>query len=596
MTNKKYTFSNGKNEILRLCRDKAYGDALSRALSEAKYAREHFADSADRLSGWAHNFTCPVCASQLIFDSDTEYRSGNVFTCPVCGQSASSRDHDEAWVYYYRSKYGYLAHSSAVSALMGDTDALDFLIRYVDFYAENYSAFPIHGEHAGKGKVMGQSLDEAVWAIDVLSALFACGDLIPCEKRAYWRDKLFLPIAELIIPQAKSIHNIPTWLMCAVGAIGVYFDDDALLDHALNSEFGLRNQIAKGFTRDGIWYEASMTYHYYTASALSGFFSFYASVCPEDKIFDDYARIYTAPLALSYDGRSIPALNDGWYPNAIPMSLIAARITGDERLLAINRALIAENPEWLDAKALLFATCESNAVLMADTRLAALKQPFHAILKAGVISTSHMHRDYLSTRISPFSDDLGTPGYGHILTKEWYRFHPAHNAIGVDLAQPTGVVETYIKENDDGVTAGVACGAWADLELAERTLSVKGDLLADLTELRAPSEHTYDWIFHSKGEAEYSCEAECEIDSLGEINGYKYLTDIKKMKAGGSFRAAFTLNGGSKLTLTVPNADGIEIYTAKSPDNPAKNMRNTVILRRRAKDARFLAVFEKEGK
>ena len=72
--------------------------------------------------------------------------------------------------------------------------------------------------------------------------------------------------------------------------------------------------------------------------------------------------------------------------------------------------------------------------------------------------------------------------------------------------------------------------------------------------------------------------------------------------AKNSVKAKATLIGislveeGNKLTLTVPNADGIEIYTAKSPDNPANNMRNTVILRRRAKDARFLVVFEKEGK
>ena len=595
MVRKNYTFSNSSKGIAKLSRENAaYASALDLCFEAAKYAREHFADSADRLSGWAHNFTCTACASQMVFDSDTEYREGNVFTCPVCGERASSRDHDEAWVYYYRSKYATLAYSVAISAIMGDAVALDFLIRYVDFYADNYESFPVHGKHAGHGKIMEQALDEAVWAIDVLSALNACGDLIPCEKRTYWRDRLFLPLTELIIPQAKSIHNIPTWLMCAVGAIGIYFGDKELLTYALDSEFGLRNQMSKGFTKDGIWYEGSMTYHYYTASALSGFFSFYASVCPEDKIFDDYARIYTAPLALSHDGRSISALNDGWYPNVIPMSLIAARVTGDERLLAINRTLISENPDSLDAKVLLFAIHEPGAVLMADTRLAVVNHPFHAILKAGVLSTSHMHRDYLSTRISPFSDDLGTPGYGHVLTKEWYRFHPAHNAIGIDLAQPTGVAQTYMRETEDGVTAGVMSGEWADLELAERTLTVNGNRIEDLTELCAPTEHIYDWVFHSKGEAEYSCDINCEIASLGEINGYKYLTNIKKMQADGSFTAAFTLDGVGVLTLTVPNAEGIEIYTAKSPDNPANNMRNTVVLRRKAKDARFLAVFERK--
>ena len=66
----------------------------------------------------------------MVFDSDVEYREGNVFTCSVCGEHASSTDHDEAWVYYYRSKYGNLAYSLAVSALMGDAASLDFLIKF----------------------------------------------------------------------------------------------------------------------------------------------------------------------------------------------------------------------------------------------------------------------------------------------------------------------------------------------------------------------------------------------------------------------------------------------------------------------------------
>ena len=592
-----YTFSNGKCAIMKLCESSdAYRAALDKSREKAKWARENFADNAEWISGWAHNFGCPRCSAMMTADLSMPYNAPNVFTCPVCGEHASSKDHDEAWVYFYRSRYGALTYASAVSAIMGDTEALDFLIRYLDFYADNYEKFEVHGKHAGKGKIMEQALDEAVWTIDVLSSLNACGSLIPEEKRIYWRDKLFLPITELIMPQADRIHNIPTWLMCATGAIGIYFGIDELLDHALNSTFGLRRQIEQGFTADGIWYEGSMTYHYYTASALSGFFSFYAALCPDDPIFESYARIYTAPLTLSYDGRHLSALNDGWYPNSIPMSLIASRITGDGALISANRELIDEAPyEMIDEKTLLFGLVESDFVLMAATRLAVIKKPLHVILKAGVIANSHMHRDCLSTRIAPFSEDLGTPGYGHVLTKEWYRFGAAHNAVCVDLAQPTHTVETYMTERNGAAVAGVAGGAWADLELAERSVSVSGDEVIDLTELKAPTEHTYDWIFHSRGTATYSCDAECEVESLGEGEGYQYITDIRKMRADGGFEATFTLADGQTLALTVPETDGLEVYVAKSPDNPANNMRSTVILRRRAKEARFRAVFGKKN-
>ena len=74
----------------------------------------------------------------------------------------------------------------------------------------------------------------------------------------------------------------------------------------------------------------------------------------------------------------------------------------------------------------------------------------------------------------------------------------------------------------------------------------------------------------------------------------RLIEDIKKMKTDGSFKASFTIESGETLTLTVPVTEGIEVYTAKSPDNPADKKRNTVILRRTATDAEFTVHFSKK--
>ena len=261
MVKSNYTFSNDVKTIKRLVKKAPeYANALERAREMAKFARETFADRVEWISGWGHNFCCPDCASQMIMDIKMPYNPPNVFTCPNCGKQASGIDYDEAWVYYYRSRYSGFLRECAVCALFGDKESLDFIIRYVDFYADNYDKFEVHGKHAGKGKVMEQALDEAVWTISVLTSLNTLGDLISEEKKAYWFEKLYRPMADLLIPQSNNIHNIPTWLKACIGVIGMYFKNDELLDHALNSEFGIRNQIAKGFTKDGIWYEGSMTY------------------------------------------------------------------------------------------------------------------------------------------------------------------------------------------------------------------------------------------------------------------------------------------------------------------------------------------------
>ena len=120
-------------------------------------AAAHFDDRVERLSGWAHNFVCTDCASQLDFDPDMNYNPPhNVYTCPHCGKTAASTDHDEAWVYIYRQRYADYMEALAAAALDENPDAIPFMERYLDFYADHYAEFPVHGRWAGKGKIMGQ--------------------------------------------------------------------------------------------------------------------------------------------------------------------------------------------------------------------------------------------------------------------------------------------------------------------------------------------------------------------------------------------------------------------------------------------------------
>ena len=83
---------------------------------------------------------------------------------------------DRAWVYYYRITYAEKLEAAAVCALLGDHDALDFLTRYFDFYADNYALFPV-------------------------------------EKLQTWKEKLFRPMAEVI---ANPNITAPSTIMCSI--------------------------------------------------------------------------------------------------------------------------------------------------------------------------------------------------------------------------------------------------------------------------------------------------------------------------------------------------------------------------------------------
>ena len=161
-----YTYCNTFEEILAGATRR--GGILAQMRREAHMAMSDFADLPEWRSGWGHDFVCPKCASQLHFDiHGTPYGDHSEYRCPSCGETVCGIGYDDAWVYYYRYEYAKMAEGVAVCAAGGDEAALAFLIRYVDFYADNYEGFPYHtkrtpGGCAGMGKIMAQSLCEAV--------------------------------------------------------------------------------------------------------------------------------------------------------------------------------------------------------------------------------------------------------------------------------------------------------------------------------------------------------------------------------------------------------------------------------------------------
>ena len=594
MVRKSYTYSNNGAEIARLLKKKPqYQKVVELAKKTTEYARNHFADDSSRMSGWGHDFVCPKCASQMIMDLDMPYNPPHVFTCPNCGATASSDKHDMAWVYYYRAEYAVFAESAALCAVLGDQEALAYLIRYIDFYADRYHEFPEHGWNVGIAKVMEQNLDEAVWAIALLRSLAACRNLISAEKKDYWYKKLFRPIADLLTPQIKRIHNIDTWMMCALGMISLYFNDHELFDHAVYSTYGLSNQITQGYMEDGIWYEGSLHYHYYTSEGLTYFFTMLAERYPEDPLLDMFIKMYAAPLELSHDQYTLQSVNDGWYPRTIAtyarQILMAARVFSDDVITGQVQRIWKKEPEALMIPlALLFEPVEDDVVMMEATKLAVLKKPFHMILKSSVLCLSHRHRDNLSVVLAPFSDDLGTPGYAHVLVPGWYRQAPSHNTICVDGAHPYEMVESRVEKVEDGIRA--VC-QWPGLTISQRTLTVEDASVRDVTVLESEDEHVYDWFFHSMGTAQYSWNG--EAGTLEGQEGYEYLEEIQKMNGTDTFIASFTLESGEKLTITIPVAAGMEVFTGLSPSNPADIKRNVIILRQHGKKARFEVKYER---
>ena len=564
-----------------------YAPLAEQAARESRLLCDTFRDRPEWVSGWAHRFACPDCAAHLTFDFAMDFNPPNVFVCPNCGKAVSGQAFDEAWVYYYRSQAAGMLESAAVCALLGDGDALSFLARYFDFYAAHYDGFAIHGE--GNGKVMPQVLDEAVWCINILRGFYPCRDLFTNEQKRRWYNRLFLPLAALVnAPEIQtSIHNHVLWHKAAVGAIAICFGDDALLSEVLDGHLGIREQAQRGFTADGLWHEGSPLYHYYALEALTGFCQFFAVKHPDDPLIALLERAHLAALKLSHDGWWIPSINDGWYP--LPLSRFAgqfhraAAASGSAALWAQTERIFSRCPETLNAPAALLLDAAPPAMeLWQATKMAIFRQPIHAILKSGVLVRSHKHRDNLSVILPPFSNDLGTPGYGHALYRGWYQLAASHNTIAVDGAQPPFVIPTQVQSCENGAFAVVQEG-WEGVLSARRTLTMEDGCLHDRTEIVCDGEHVIDWFFHAEGAPAFSCEPGGEA-ALGDYPGYEYFREVRRI-ACSALIVSFELTG-RKLTLKA-DTEGMEVFAARSPGNPADSLRTSLILRIRGAKAVF---------
>ncbi len=564
-----------------------YTAILEKARSESRTLCQTFRDQADWISGWGHQFACPNCAAHLVFDENLPYAPPNTFRCPNCGSTVQGQQYDEAWVYYYRIHLSGMMESAAICAILGDEEARAFMERYFDFYAESYAGFAIHGQ--GAGKIMPQILDEAVWCVQVLRALYPCRTLFAPEKRRQWYEKLFLPLAALVNAPEKqtSVHNHVLWHKSAVGCIALCFEDETLLAEVLEGPLGIREQAQRGFTADGFWFEGSPLYHYYALEALTGFCQLYAESHPDDALVALLERTHLSPLALSSDDWSIPSINDGWFPLYLDRFADqfhrAAAASGSKALWQQTERIRLRNPESIAAPcSLLIDPAPQNITLWKSTNLAVVRHPVHAILKSGVIARSHMHKDYLSVILPPFSKDLGTPGYGHALYRTWYQLSASHNTVTVDLDQPRPVIPSHLEETENGVRAVIDSG-WEGVLSASRTLTAEGDALHDVTELVCDGVHTIDWLFHAEGEAQFSAPLGEEA-FLGDRCGYEHLTDVRRIDCG-ELTVSFVLDG-SMLTLKA-RTEGMEVYAAKSPFNPSNVLRTAIILRQKGDRARF---------
>ena len=531
-------------------RTPAFEPAYRRLRSEA----ESFLTAAaplqppDATAGFYHDYFCPDHARQLGFDPGRPL----VHVCPEDGREFTGEPYDAAWRWFVNNRLSTMAFRLALLwRLDGDEACRARAHEILSGYARRYPRYegsqpPIPKTRAGRpvggGRATFQSLDEAVWLIPLARAYDLLGESLDAGGRRQIESGLLRPAAEHLLRQRfLEIHNIECWHNAAIAAVSLCLDEPAWQRQTLDGEFGFWRQLADGVDDDGLWWEGSSSYHFYTVAALVTQALILESA--DASLAAPASRLETmfgaAIQLVQPDGR-LPATNDCWFsssllgdvchgvPPAAALYEIAHAWYGDPRFAWLLRQNYAAGRPRDSIEALLYgselpaprAAVSFGSGRLPDAGLTQLRStdPLAAqtcvLLKHGPHGGSHGHPDKLAISFysggHPTSPDLGTPGYGIALNDSWFRQTLSHNTVVVDgHSQPPAQGAVAAGRGDSAPSAWAAADAhvrwerepYAGVAMRRTILQcAAADYFVDVFTVACDRERTLDWVCRVDGD------------------------------------------------------------------------------------------------
>ncbi|MHA6483479.1 heparinase II/III domain-containing protein [Paenibacillus sp. strain BS8-2] len=578
----------------------------------------HYEDHPNRVSGWGHHYFCSQCFTKIPFVRAQPTHH----ICDSCGFSNFGSKYDEAWNYLYRDEVNKTVFYAAVLyRLHGDSKYVSFIRRVLSFYSDHYTELKVEVPNGYVGKLVGIDLCDAVGVIWLLQGMQLVKEQFSSEELEKYKVNLFLPEAELLYSHSLSINNIPCWMMSATAMIGMFFEEESFFNKAINSEFGLANQLAKGVTKEGFWLEGSMHYHFYCAEPFLYVLQFaqeYAKEIPDMQ--ETVKRMYQYPVQLAFSNGRFPNPNDSW-----PLVSFSAYAGQYEWINAMyedssyEHALSCSYGELYIPSFAFGGMCESTPKgwiqrllfgkdryesMPEDRRLSRCDsdiqfcmlrhEAIELFIKFGFHQRNHSHPDALNIELAfdqeVVSYDLSNSGYGSTLFREWQRKSVAHNTVVIDgvdqTARPRGTVERFDPLNNE---ARFRCNeVYPGIDYV-RELKLQGESLVDQFSVITNEEHTMDWVFHCAGELHPSFSV-AESASPGDKDGYQHLLDVRWARLDTDWEVQWR-TGNKIITLQMEGSPHTEVYLFRGYEYTSEKQRPGILVRRRGKGTLFHALF-----
>ncbi|HOI54403.1 MAG TPA: alginate lyase family protein [Phycisphaerae bacterium] len=571
--------------------------------------------------------------------------------CPKCGEVYSGYPFDNVLYGRTHMQNTYRAEDAAWAwAVTGEKRYAEFAARVLREYAARYLKYamltasvgdkskdigamdPSGWQYKSAGHMFEQTLNEAMWMINLVTAydlIRDSGALSDSDCQGIERD-LIRAVAANVAKNTMGKSNWQTWHNAALLWAGGLLGDEALVRAALTDpENGFVFQMAASVMPEGMWFENSWGYHYYTLMAMTHLAEGARRLGIDLWSHPSLKRMYLLGFDYRMGDGSLPRFGDAVQDDlrADFANEPAYAVYGDERILTA----LGTEPSWLS----LFhgrdlsrraAPAADGSKVFPGTGHALLRTDgpgrLSAAVSFGPYGGFHGHYDKQSFVFFGYGQELAVdPGraksqaYRLPIHSQWYKSTVGHNAVlvdGKDQAGATGQLLAF-KANPSYAAVVTDDGdAYANVD-HRRFLLLTPTYLLVVDELRATDnkEHTFEWLYHNLGE-KASCDLPKSDATLGNTPGYGYLKDVAAyapaaQRQNGSadsdadrfdllfsepqIRTVFKTEGLA-LRLTMVGRPGDQIFTATGPFRSVEDRVPVVIVRRSGKRAVFVAVLE----
>jgi len=568
--------------------------------------------------GGQHNqwYQCEKCELRLRTMDAANHectKCGKVYSGPPYDDVIFSRQHSTnlsrmlsaAWSYAITGRGKYAERAAEV--LLG--------------YAERYTKYPYHsasretksswGARAG-GHLFEQTLTEASSLASFIAPAYdLIGDSTTLSQADHKkiREGLLLPMLKNIDRNKAGKSNWQSWHNAAILAGGALVGDAAWVRKAIDDpQNGFRRQMEISVSKDGMWYENSWGYHFYTVRALV--------ITAESArrlgidIWDDetFKKMFTLPAQYAMVRDKLPRFGDDvnsslragdsfWeapyhaYGDAVMLPLLSKTPSLESILLGRR---IQDRPAPVQLESRVF-TGAGHAILRTHGEGA-----LTAAVTFGPYGGFHGHFDKLSFVFYGHGQELGyDPGraasqaYRLPIHTKWYKATLSHNTVlanGKSQQPAAGNLELFAA-NAKCAAAAATCNAAYPGVKHKRLLVMTETYLLVLDRLTAEKPTRFDWLYHNEGSKIITDLATQSADIAGDFTGAEYIRNIRRAESDKPVRLEF-VDERASTHLTMAPQPGTKVTLGDGPGFSVTHRVPMTIITRSGTDVTFAAVLE----